>query len=43
MARVWPNVFVESSNLAVHIAALRRLLGDGLNDNRCSWQTRLDG
>ena len=23
MARVWPNVFVESSNLTVHIAALR--------------------
>ena len=34
MARVWPNVFVESSNLTVHIAALRRVLGDGLNGNR---------
>jgi DNA-binding winged helix-turn-helix (wHTH) protein len=34
MARVWPNVFVESSNLTVYIAALRRVLGDGLNGNR---------
>ena len=34
MARVWPNVFVESSNLTVHIAALRRVLSDGLNGNR---------
>jgi DNA-binding winged helix-turn-helix (wHTH) protein len=34
IARVWPNVFVESSNLTVHIAALRRVLGDGLNGNR---------
>jgi DNA-binding winged helix-turn-helix (wHTH) protein len=34
MARVWPNVFVESSNLSVHIAALRRVLGDRLNGNR---------
>jgi len=34
MARVWPNVFVESSNLTVHIAALRRVLGDGHNGNR---------
>ena len=34
MARVWPNVFVELSNLTVHIAVLRRVLGDGLNGNR---------
>lgn len=34
MARVWPSVFVESSNLTVHIAALRRVLGDGVNGNR---------
>jgi DNA-binding winged helix-turn-helix (wHTH) protein len=34
MARVWPNLFVEPSNLTVHIAALRRALGDGLNGNR---------
>ena len=33
-ARVWPNVFVESSNLTVHIAALRRVLGNRLNGNR---------
>jgi predicted ATPase/DNA-binding winged helix-turn-helix (wHTH) protein len=29
MARVWPNTFVEPANLAVHIAGLRRVLGDG--------------
>jgi predicted ATPase/DNA-binding winged helix-turn-helix (wHTH) protein len=29
MARVWPNSVVEESNLKVHIAALRRTLGDG--------------
>ena len=28
IARVWANVIVEDSNLRVHIAALRRLLGD---------------
>ena len=28
-ARVWPNTFVEEGNLRVHIAALRRVLGDG--------------
>ena len=28
-ARVWPNTFVEEGNLRVHIAALRRALGDG--------------
>jgi hypothetical protein len=27
-------VFVESSNLTVHIAALRQVRGDGLNGNR---------
>lgn len=26
MARVWPNVFVESANLSVHMSALRRAL-----------------
>src|SRR5262245_23282829 len=26
MARVWPNVFVESANLTVHMSALRRTL-----------------
>jgi len=34
MARVWPSVFVEPSNLTVHITALRRVLGDGLKGNR---------
>ncbi|WP_119268830.1 ATP-binding protein [Taklimakanibacter deserti] len=29
MARVWPNVIVEESNLKVNMAALRRALGDG--------------
>jgi protocatechuate 3,4-dioxygenase alpha subunit len=26
---VWPNTFIEESNLRVHIAALRKALGDG--------------
>ena len=34
MARVWPNTFVEPNNLTVHIAALRRALGDGRQGNR---------
>jgi predicted ATPase/DNA-binding winged helix-turn-helix (wHTH) protein len=29
MARVWPNTVVEENNLKVHIATLRRTLGDG--------------
>jgi predicted ATPase/DNA-binding winged helix-turn-helix (wHTH) protein len=29
VARVWPNTFVEEGNLRVHIAALRRALGNG--------------
>ena len=29
MARVWPDTVVEESNLKVHVAALRRTLGDG--------------
>src|SRR5262245_32102052 len=29
MARVWPNTVVEESNLKVHVAHLRRTLGDG--------------
>jgi DNA-binding winged helix-turn-helix (wHTH) protein len=29
MARVWPDTVVEESNLKVHVAALRRALGDG--------------
>jgi predicted ATPase/DNA-binding winged helix-turn-helix (wHTH) protein len=34
MARVWPKTFVEPSNLTVHIATLRRLLGDGRGGKR---------
>ena len=29
LARVWPNVLVVEDNLTVHVAALRRALGDG--------------
>jgi len=31
---VWPDTFVEEGNLRVHIAALRRALGDGRGGNR---------
>src|SRR5690349_12780939 len=34
VAKVWPNTFVEESNLRVHMAALRRTLGDGQTGNR---------
>lgn len=34
MAQVWPKVFVEPANLTVHVAALRRVLGDGRNGSR---------
>src|ERR1700676_1948892 len=34
MARVWPNVYVEPANLTVHVAALRRVLGDGREGHR---------
>lgn len=34
IARVWPDTFVEEGNLRVHIAALRRVLGDGRGGNR---------
>lgn len=34
MARVWPNVTVDESNLKVHVAALRRALGEGHGGNR---------
>jgi DNA-binding winged helix-turn-helix (wHTH) protein len=33
-ARVWPNLFVHPSNLAVHISALRRALRDGRDGRR---------
>lgn len=29
IARVWPDTFVEEGSLRVHVAALRRVLGDG--------------
>jgi DNA-binding winged helix-turn-helix (wHTH) protein len=34
IARVWPNTFVAPANLAVHISALRRALGDGCAGSR---------
>jgi predicted ATPase/DNA-binding winged helix-turn-helix (wHTH) protein len=34
MARVWPNMYVEEGSLRVHIAALRKALGDGVAGNR---------
>jgi predicted ATPase/DNA-binding winged helix-turn-helix (wHTH) protein len=34
MARIWSDVYVEPNNLTVHIAALRRALGDGRDGNR---------
>src|SRR5262245_6654984 len=34
MHHVWPNTFVEEGNLRVHMAALRRALGDGQSGNR---------
>jgi predicted ATPase/DNA-binding winged helix-turn-helix (wHTH) protein len=34
LARVWPNTLVAESNLKVHIAGLRRVIGDGTEDRR---------
>ncbi len=34
IARVWPNTFVEEGNLRVHLAAIRKILGDGTAGNR---------
>lgn len=34
MARAWPDAVVDGSNLKVHIAALRRVLGDGQRGHR---------
>jgi predicted ATPase/DNA-binding winged helix-turn-helix (wHTH) protein len=34
IARVWPNTFVDEGSLRVHMAALRRVLGDGQAGNR---------
>lgn len=33
-AIVWPNTFLEESNLRFHVAALRKALGDGLSGAR---------
>src|ERR1700721_1432902 len=29
IARVWPNIFVDESNLKIQVSALRRAVGDG--------------
>lgn len=34
VAAVWPDTFVEEGNLRVHVAALRRALGDGRGGRR---------
>ena len=34
IARVWPDTFVEEASLRVHVAALRKALGDGQSGNR---------
>lgn len=34
LARVWPGLNVEESSLRVHVAALRRALGDGIGATR---------
>ena len=34
MSRVWPNTFIGDGNLKVHVAALRRVLGDGRSGHR---------
>jgi predicted ATPase/DNA-binding winged helix-turn-helix (wHTH) protein len=34
ISRVWPHTVVEDINLRVHVAALRKALGDGLNGAR---------
>src|ERR1700726_4903428 len=34
IARVWPQTFVEESNLKIQVSALRRALGDGQGGHR---------
>src|SRR6266404_1162633 len=34
IARVWPQTFVEESNLKIQVSALRRALGDGQGGRR---------
>jgi len=33
-AQVWPNMFIEESNLRVHVASIRKALGDGQSTAR---------
>jgi hypothetical protein len=37
MARVWPDTFVEDSDLRVQVVALRLALRDGEEDHRGRW------
>ena len=34
LARAWPGTFVDDANLRVHVAALRKVLGDGQSGAR---------
>src|ERR1700740_371303 len=34
IARAWPQIFVEDSNLKIQVSALRRALGDGQGGHR---------
>lgn len=34
MRKVWPDTFVEEGNLRVHLAVLRKALGDGRDGAR---------
>src|SRR5258708_18280406 len=34
IARAWPQIFVDESNLKIQVSALRRALGDGQGGNR---------
>jgi TolB-like protein/DNA-binding winged helix-turn-helix (wHTH) protein/Tfp pilus assembly protein PilF len=34
LERIWPDSFVEEANLSVNMTALRRVLGEGHDDNR---------
>src|SRR5471030_1779588 len=34
IALVWPSTYVDEANLRVHIAALRKVLGDGADGSR---------
>lgn len=34
IALVWPNTYVDEANLRVHVAALRKILGDGATGSR---------